>query len=285
MTGTEATKPWLITGCSTGFGRALAQALLARGEEVVATARDRATLADLDPAGSGRVLALDLDVTKPESIERARAAALDWRGGIDVLVNNAGYGLIGAAEEISDEQALASFETNVFGVHRMVRAFLPSMRERGRGRIVNFSSMLGQVGAVGYSFYAAAKFAVEGYSESLAKEVAPFGIGVTLVEPGPYRTAFRSKGLVMVAPKPPYDESLATFRHNLLASDGKQPGDPKRGAELIIDAVTAAEPPLRLVLGEIAMAQVEAKLAAVAAEIAQWRERSAATAFPEEEAG
>lgn len=270
---------WLITGCSTGIGRALARALLARGEAVVATARDRATLADLDPANSGRLLALDLDVTRPETIERARDAALGWRGGVDVLVNNAGYGLVGAAEEISDEQALAAFETNVFGVHRMVRAFLPAMRERGRGHIVNVSSMLGHVGAAGFSFYAAVKFAVEGFSESLAPELAPFGIGVTLVAPGPFRTAFRSKGLQMAAPQPPYDQSLAEFRRNLLASDGKQPGDPERAAELIVDAVTAPEPPLRLVLGEVAMAQVETKLAKVAADIARWRERSAATAF------
>jgi NAD(P)-dependent dehydrogenase (short-subunit alcohol dehydrogenase family) len=222
-----------------------------------------------------------LDVTRADTIDSARAAALDWRGGVDVLVNNAGYGLVGAAEEVSDAQALAAFDANLFGAHRMVRAFLPSMRERGSGRIVNVSSMLGHVGAAGFGFYAAVKFAVEGFSESLAKEVAPFGIGVTIVAPGPFRTAFRGKGLQMADPQPPYDESLAAFRRNLLASDGQQPGDPVRGAALIFDAVTSASPPLRLVLGEVAMTQIEAKLAAVAADIAQWRECSAATAFPQ----
>jgi NAD(P)-dependent dehydrogenase (short-subunit alcohol dehydrogenase family) len=272
---------WLVTGCSSGLGRALAEALVKRGHSVVATARNPDTLSALREMAPDQVLPLALDVTKPESIEAAREAALAWRGKVDVLVNNAGYGLVGAAEEVSDAEALAAFDANLFGIHRVVRSFLPTMRAHGQGHIVNVSSMLGHVGAAGFTFYAAVKFAVEGFSESLAKEVEPFGIKVTIVAPGPFRTAFRSKGLQMAEPKPPYDASLAEFRKNLLAADGTQPGDPRRGAELIIDAVSDPNPPLRLVLGEIAMAQVQAKQDRVVADISRWKDRSAATAFPQ----
>ncbi len=273
---------WLITGCSSGFGRALSEAVLGRGGQVVATARDPSTLADLQERWPDRVRLARLDVTDPASINSAVADAIAWRGRIDVLVNNAGYGVVGAIEEIDEEEVEAAFDANFYGVYRLTRAVLPHMREAGSGHVVNVSSMLGHVSAAGYGIYSAVKFAVEGMSEALAKEVAPFGIRTTIVAPGPFRTDFRKRGLHMASPRPPYDETLKAFRENLKASDGKQPGDPQRAAALIIDAVNDAEPPLRLVLGETAITQIRAKLASVAADMDRFEKASIDTAFPPE---
>jgi NAD(P)-dependent dehydrogenase (short-subunit alcohol dehydrogenase family) len=270
---------WLITGCSSGLGHALAVSVLERGGNVIATARDAGTLADIKNRWPSNVLLCPLDVTRPDTIASAVAEALAWKGRIDVLVNNAGYGIVGAIEEVDEDEAKAAFDTNFFGVYRMTRAVLPSMRSRGAGHIVNLSSMLGHTSAAGFGLYSAVKFAVEGLSEALAKEVAPFGIGVTIVAPGPFRTAFRGRGLHMALPRAPYDETLRDFRRNLMESDGQQPGDPRRGGDLIIDAVNADAPPLRLILGEPALRQVRAKLASVAADMDQWERASIATAF------
>ena len=271
---------WLVTGASSGLGRALAEAVLARGGSVVATARDPDTLAPLSRAAPGRVLPVRLDVTNPDEVESCVAQALAWRGHVDVLVNNAGFGTIGATEEVDEAAIRAAFDTNFLGVHRMILAALPAMRERGRGHIINVSSMLGHVGLPGYSIYCAVKFAVEGLSEALAREVAPFGVGVTVVAPGPFRTDFRSRSMQAVPPRAPYDRTLKAFRESLLATDGQQPGDPRRAGDVIVDAVTSAQPPLHLILGEIAMTQVRAKAAALEADIRRFEEPSRATAFP-----
>lgn len=270
---------WVVTGASSGLGRALAEAIVVHGGSVVAAARTPSSIEPLRRLAPDRVLPVRLDVTQPTEVEACIAEALAWRHQIDVLVNNAGFGTIGAAEEADEASIKAAFDTNFLGVHRMIRAVLPAMRERGRGHIVNVSSMLGHVGLPGYSIYCAVKFAVEGLSEALAREVAPFGIGVTVVAPGPFRTDFRSRSMQAVPPRAPYDRTLKAFRESLLATDGTQPGDPRLAGDLIIDAVTSPRPPLHLVLGEIAMAQVRAKAAALEADIARFEPASRATAF------
>ena len=276
---------WMITGCSSGFGRALSEAVLERGGQVVATARDPASLAGLRERFPDRVHAARLDVTDGGSIQSATGDAVARHGRIDVLVNNAGYGVVGAVEEIDEEEVRAAFDANFFGMYRLIRAVLPHMRAAGSGHIVNFSSMLGHVGSPGFGIYSAVKFAVEGMTEALAKEIAPFGVRTTIVVPGPFRTDFRRRGLHTAAPRAPYDATLRAFRENLKASDGTQPGDPRRAAALIVDALGEDEPPLRLVLGEPAMTAIRAKLASVAADIDRFEKASAGTAFPAGEGG
>lgn len=271
---------WLVTGASGGLGRGLAEAVLARGGSVVATARDTDALADLVARAPGRVLGLRLDLTNPDDVAACAEQALAWQGAVDVLVNNAGFGTIGATEEADEAAIRAAFDTNFLGLHRMIRAFLPGMRARGRGHVVNVSSMLGHVGLPGYSIYCAVKFAVEGLSEALAREVAPFGIGVTVVAPGPFRTDFRKRSLHSMPPRAPYDHTLKAFRESLLATDGTQPGDPRRAGDVIVDAVTSPRPPLHLVLGDVAMSQVRGKMQALEADILRFEAASRATAFP-----
>jgi NAD(P)-dependent dehydrogenase (short-subunit alcohol dehydrogenase family) len=282
MTGSRkiSDQVWLVTGCSTGLGRALSEAILKAGGLLVATARNVEAISDLKARWPDQVTLCALDVTDPDSIAVAVAAALAWKGRIDVLVNNAGYGIVGAIEEVDEDEAEAAFETNFFGVFRMIRAVLPHMRERGSGHIVNVSSMLGHTSMAGFGLYSAVKFAVEGLSEALVKEVAPFGIAVMIVAPGPFRTAFRGPGLRMAEPRAPYDGTLRDFRRNLIESDGKQPGDPERAGALIVEAVNAENPPLRLILGEPALKQIRVKLASVAADMDRWEKQSVDTAFP-----
>jgi NAD(P)-dependent dehydrogenase (short-subunit alcohol dehydrogenase family) len=249
MSATE--KPvWLVTGCSTGFGRELAKLLIGRGYRVVASARDPATLADLVQGHDATALAVKLDVDKASDIAAALAAAKEKFGGVDVLVNNAGYGYLSAVEEGDDEDIRAMFETNFFGLAALIRAILPEMRARNSGAIVNVSSVGGFIGNPGSGYYAATKFAVEGLSEALAKEVAPFGIKVVIVEPGPFRTDWGGRSL-----KTPrrsvdaYADTAIARRNHIQTISGSQPGDPVRAAEAIITTVEQANPPLRLPLG------------------------------------
>jgi NAD(P)-dependent dehydrogenase (short-subunit alcohol dehydrogenase family) len=272
-------KVWLITGCSTGFGRALTEAVLARGEIVVATARKPQRLEDLAQQFGDRILALSLDVTQPSEVQAAVNQTIETFGRIDVLVNNAGYGVFGAVEEVSDLDVRRQFETNVYGALDMTRAVLPHLRRQHSGRILNISSSGGFVGFPGAGIYCASKFALEGWSEALAKEVAPLGIHVTIVEPGAFRTAFNG---TLVASKQSIDDYSVTSNQMLQwlrHMDGQQPGDPKKAASAMIQVVNHPNPPLRLVLGSDSLDAIHSKLAAVATDLATWKDISIDTAF------
>jgi len=255
---------WFITGCSTGFGRELSIILLKRGYRVVATARDKAKVEDV-VAGHGQTgLALKLDVDSEADIEAAVKAARDRFGRIDVLVNNAGYGYLAAVEEGDDADVRAMFETNFFGLAALTRAVLPVMRAQKSGAIVNISSIGGFIGFPGSGYYAATKFAVEGLSESLSKEVAPLGIKVIIVEPGPFRTDWAGRSLK--TPKKPIDayaETAIARRRQIQGVSGSQAGDPVRASEAIIAAVEQDHPPLRLPLGAVAYEAMGEEIEAV----------------------
>ena len=271
---------WLVTGCSTGFGRELARVLLRRGHTVVVTARNAATLTEFTSHGSALVAALD--VTEPLQVTEVVRQAESRFGRIDVLVNNAGYGYLAAVEEGEDDEVRAMFETNVFGLINVTKAVLPGMRQRGRGHIVNISSVGGLVGLPGVGYYNATKFAVEGLSEALAKETASLGIKVTVVEPGPFRTDWAGRSLK--TPKTAiadYASTAGARRVAIQGYSGSQQGDPVRGAEAIIDAVESPEPPLHLVLGKPGYDLALAKIRDISAEIAKWREVSLGADFPE----
>ena len=259
---------WFITGCSTGFGRELATILLARGYRVVATARDRARIADIVAPHKDRALPLELDVERQPQIATAVADAERRFRRIDVLVNNAGFGYLAAIEEGEDRDIRAMFETNVFGLAAMTRAVLPLMRGQRSGAIVNISSVGGFIGFPGTGYYAATKFAVEGLSESLSKEVAPFGIRVLIVEPGPFRTDFAGRS-IRTAKRPieAYAETAIARRRMIQGRSGAEVGDPVRACEAVIAAVESPNPPLRLPLGNFAYDQIQAEIEAVRKEI------------------
>mgnify|MGYP005844834791 CR=1 FL=1 len=272
---------WFVTGCSSGLGRALCERLLESGARVVCTARNTSTIADLRERHGERAIILPLDVTDPASVQSAVQRALDRAGRIDVVVNNAGYGLVGALEEVDEDSVKAAFDANVYGVYRVTRAVLPHMRERRSGHILNVSSMMGVIGAPGFTFYSATKFAVEGMTEALAGEVKGFGIKVTIVEPGPFRTDFRSRSMKAAPPLEAYAETVGKFRQMLRETDGKQPGDPRRAADAMMIAVGSEEPPLRLPLGEICLNGIRNKLSRMREEIDRWEGVSIATSFEE----
>ena len=275
----EGNRVWLITGASTGFGRQLAKTLISRGERVAATARDVAAIKDLGQL-SDHVLTARLDVTDQETIRDAVEATITRFGRIDVLVNNAGHGLIGALEELSDAQLRAVLETNVFGVAAVTRAVLPTMRAQRGGHIVQLSSVGGIVGNPGHAAYATSKFALEGMSEALAGEVAPFGIRVSIVEPGPFRTEFAGRSMSFADPIADYQDTPAgTLRTRFRAQDGVQPNDPVRAAEAIITLVDRADSPLRLPLGPEAATRIRAKLTGQLADLAAWEEISLDTRY------
>ena len=255
---------WFITGCSTGFGRELSVILLNRGYRVVVTARDKTKIDDIVAGHEKNGLALALDVDKHDQIEAAVKAAEDRFGRIDVLVNNAGYGYLAAVEEGDDADVRAMFETNFFGLAAMTRSVLPIMRAQKSGAIVNVSSMGGFIGFPGSGYYAATKFAVEGLSEALSKEVGPLGIKVIIVEPGPFRTHWAGRSLK--TPKKPIDayaETAVARRKQIQSYSGTQAGDPVRAAEAIIDTVERDKPPLRLPLGGFAYEVMGAEIEAV----------------------
>ncbi len=277
----DKTAIWFITGCSTGFGREIARVILERGGRAVVTARDAARVQDLADAFPEHALALALDVTQPAQVAEAVRATEAKFGAIDVLVNNAGYGYMAAIEEGDDEDVRAQFEANVFGLIAMTKAVLPGMRARGRGHIVNLSSQGGLVGFPGVGYYNASKFAVEGLSEALAGEIKPLGLGVTIVEPGPFRTDWAGRSLKM--PKQDieaYAETAGKRRRQINGYSGSQQGDPVRAAHAIVAAVESPEPPLHLLLGKMAVDIVRAKLAAFGAEIDKWESASLGADFP-----
>ncbi|NUQ96508.1 MAG: SDR family NAD(P)-dependent oxidoreductase [Streptomyces sp.] len=272
---------WFITGASRGFGRALTAAALAHGDHVVAAARDPQAVVEAFPAAGDLLLAVPLDVTDEKQAIAAVAAAVDRFGRIDVLVNNAGYGLFGAVEEISDDETRALFDTNLFGLLNVTRAALPTLRSQAAGRIVNISSSAGFASGLGRGLYSASKFAVEAISEALHAELAPLGIRTTVVEPGAFRTEFRSARSMRRAGRslPAYADTVGAFLTAVEAGDGRQPGDPLKAAAAIRQLVTEAEPPLRLQLGSDCVSLVESKLASLGKELDEWRELALSTDF------
>jgi NAD(P)-dependent dehydrogenase (short-subunit alcohol dehydrogenase family) len=265
-------KVWLVTGASTGFGRELVEYLLAQGGRVVvATARKVEGLADLGTRYPERALVASMDVTDQKQVEATVDVAVKWFGRIDVLVNNAGYGMVGAVEESAEDEFRPMFETNVFGLIRVTQAVLPQMREQGSGHIVNLSSIGGLVATPGFGLYNATKFAVEGLSEALAQEVKPLGISVTIVEPGPFRTKFLGKaGGEAKAKISDYDQTSGKMRAYYTEQDGKQPGDPQKAVEAIVKAVEAKNPPLHLLLGASTIPRVKAKIEALQKDLSAW---------------
>jgi NAD(P)-dependent dehydrogenase (short-subunit alcohol dehydrogenase family) len=271
---------WLITGVSSGFGRALAEAVLAKGNTVAGTLRNQAAKADFEKLAPGKAIGILLDVTDEASVRRGVAEAEKKTGGIDVLVNNAGYGLEGAVEEVTLDQIRAQFEVNVFGAVSVIQAALPAMRKHRSGHIINITSMGGLTAFPGVGIYNGSKFALEGISEALAKEVKPLGIKVTIVAPGSFRTDWAGRSMVHVdGAIADYEATAGAFRKSLQQRNGRQPGDPEKAAEAIIAAVEAAEPPLHLLLGPDALRFVGEKLGALQAEILRWAPVSAATNF------
>ncbi len=259
---------WLITGCSSGLGRALATHALERGDRVAVTARNRDAVTALAQAYRDRALPLTLDVTDPVSVGAAVAETEGVFGRIDVLVNNAGYGYLAAIEEGEDAAVRRLFDTNVHGVTTVVKAVLPGMRARRSGRILNVSSFGGLAAFPATGYYHATKFALEGLSESLAGELSPLGIHVTIVEPGGMRTDWAGASMqqspVRIAD---YDDTAGKRRESTLAVSGNQPGDPARAASAMAAVVDAGEPPLRLLLGSDALGGVRARLDRLRAEV------------------
>lgn len=273
---------WFITGCSSGFGNEIAKAILQRGWRVVATARNAESLQELKQGNEESLLTLPLDLDQPEQIATAVKQALGHFGRIDVLVNNAGYGYLAAIEEGEDEAVRSLFETNFFGLVTLTKAVLPGMRKQGSGNIVNLSSIGGLTSFAATGYYHAAKFAVEGLSESLALEVGPLGIKVTIVEPGPFRTDWAGRSLLESKTEiADYDKTAGERRRLSKERSGKQQGDPVRGAEAIIKAVTSENPPLHLLLGKPAIGLAEKKIQALQKDIHTWREVTLSADYPE----
>jgi NAD(P)-dependent dehydrogenase (short-subunit alcohol dehydrogenase family) len=269
---------WFVTGASSGFGRAIVDGALARGDRVVATARRPESLAEL--AGDDRVATVALDVTDAAQREAAIAEALDHFGRIDVLVNNAGRTQVGAVEETTDAELRDLFELHFFAPAALTRAVLAPMRAQGGGAIVQMSSVGGQVTAPGFSAYCATKFALEGLTETLRDEVAGFGIRTLIVEPGAFRTGlFRPEAAYESAEMDEYADTVGPTREYVRGNHGVQPGDPNKAAEAIIAALDADEPPLRLVLGADAIGNIERRLDGLGSELAAWRSLGEATAI------
>lgn len=272
---------WLITGASSGFGRAIAEAALAVGDTVVAAVRRPETMADLVAVEPDRVTVVGLDVTRNDRIGAAVADVLRLHGRIDVLVNNAGRGLVGAAEETTEAELRDLMELHFFGPVALTRAVLPHMRAQKSGAIVQMSSQGGRYSFSGISAYSATKFALEGWSEALAAEVAPFGVTVLIVEPGAFRTAFNRSGVLQYSvPDDAYLPQLEPVRSALAGADGTQPGDPVRAAAAILTALDAPAAPLRLALGSDAAETVAESLDRSRAELTAWESVSRGTDFP-----
>jgi NAD(P)-dependent dehydrogenase (short-subunit alcohol dehydrogenase family) len=270
---------WFITGASRGFGAEIIDKALAAGHEVVATARSTAAITDRFPAAGDRVLPVAVDVTDEAQIAEAVTAGVEKFGRIDVVVNNAGRGLLGAVEEASDAAARSVYDTNVFGALNVIRAVLPTLRAQRSGRIINISSIGGFVGSAGWGIYCSTKFAVEGFSEALAKELAPLGIAVTIVEPGYFRTDFLDGSSLHTEANviDDYAETAGAMRTTAADVNHAQPGDPVKAAAAIVHIGDLAEPPLRIQLGGDCYAGVAAKLEVVAAEQATWHDLSVST--------
>ncbi|MGR4878045.1 oxidoreductase [Streptomyces sp. LARHCF249] len=264
---------WFVTGASRGLGAEITREALDRGHSVIATARDGAAVRQAYPGKTDGLLAVNADVTEPGQLAAAAEAGLAEFGRIDVVVNNAGYGLVGAIEETSDRAARALFDVNVFGVLNTLRATLPTLRAQRSGHVLNIGSVGGFATAPAVGLYGASKFALEGISEALHGELAPLGVRVTIVEPGGFRTDFLNSSSMQVeaASIGDYVAGAGPVREALANNDGRQPGDPVKAAKAIVDITEVAEPPLRLQLGADAIERVEAKLDRVRRELDEWR--------------
>ncbi|MCB8884088.1 SDR family NAD(P)-dependent oxidoreductase [Acidisoma cellulosilytica] len=272
---------WLITGCSTGFGRELAKLVINRGWTVVVTGRDKARVQDLIAGAEDRAMALDLDVTNTGQIAAAVREAEARFGAIDVLVNNAGYGYQASVEEGVDAEIRSQFDANVFGLFALTRAVLPGMRNRRKGHILNVTSVAGFVGFPGSGYYAASKHAVEGWSDALAAEGGPLGIKVTCIEPGPFRTDWAGRSLVQTRSKiPDYNDTVTARMKGIVEVSGDQAGDPVRAGKIMIRITEIENPPRHLVLGAIGYHTVTKKLRAALTEIESWQETSVSADFP-----
>jgi NAD(P)-dependent dehydrogenase (short-subunit alcohol dehydrogenase family) len=276
MTNTDG-RVWLITGCSAGFGREIALAALAAGDRVLATARRPDALAGLRERGGDRVRTAALDVTDAGQVDAAVKTALEEFGRIDVVVNNAGNGSVGAVEELTLEELRALMEVMFFGAVAVTKAVLPHLRAQGSGTVVQISSMGGQLSMPGFGAYSAAKYALEGLSEALAEEVKPFGVRVLIVEPGAFRTEFGGGRMHRSRTIDAYAVSTSGTRDAVESMDGTQPGDPAKAAAAIVRAVGSADAPLHLALGADAVEAIRAQHEALAADLAAWEEVSRAT--------
>ena len=278
----ETSPVWFITGCSTGLGRALAEAVLKHGHRAVVTARNPEQVQDIATRYPETALAAQLDVADYGHIDRAVRAAEATFGRIDVLVNNAGYGYLAAVEEGEEEEIRAMFETNFFGLAALIRRVLPGMRARKRGHIINVSSVGGLIGNPSAGYYNATKFAVEGLSEALAKEVEPLGLHVTVIEPGPFRTDWAGRSLKK--PRHSIEAYAATAgarREQISGYSGRQAGDPARAAQAIIRIAESPAPPMNLVLGKDGLKRVHEKLDKFTDSLRQWESTTVGADFPE----
>jgi NAD(P)-dependent dehydrogenase (short-subunit alcohol dehydrogenase family) len=273
-------RTWFITGASRGFGALIASCALSNGDRVVATARNARSVAER-LGERPELLAVALDVTDEAQARSAVKAAVERFGSIDVLVNNAGYGLLGAVEEATAAEVEAIYRTNVFGLLAVTRAVLPQMRRQRSGRILNFSSIGGYAGSPGFGIYCSTKFAVEGLTEALAAETRPLGIHVTAIEPGYFRTDFLDGSSLAVSPNriADYDATAGAVRGHAAEVNHEQPGDPAKLAAVLVKFVEAPDPPVRLPLGSDTVARIEAEDAATAALLARWRTISVSTDF------
>ncbi|HEY2695360.1 MAG TPA: oxidoreductase [Pseudonocardiaceae bacterium] len=274
-------RTWLITGSSRGFGWELAKAVLATGDNLVATARKPEQLAELAREYGDQVRTVALDVTDAAAAERAVQVAVREFGGLDVVVNNAGYANSASIEDMDPEDFRAQVDANFYGVVNVTRAALPVLRTQRSGYFIQFSSIGGRVGGTpGIAAYQAAKFAVEGFSEVLANEVAPFGVKVVIVEPGAFRTDWQGTSMAFAKVSPDYEATVGEINRMRAATDGKQAGDPARAARIIIDLLDAAQPPRRLLLGAGAVEMAERSSGERAEEAAKWAEVSRSADFP-----
>jgi NAD(P)-dependent dehydrogenase (short-subunit alcohol dehydrogenase family) len=280
-TNSDSATVWFITGCSTGLGRALAQRVMQRGYRCVVTARDPKQIEDIASRYPQAALALALDVTHRGQLQDAIGKAQATFGSIDVLVNNAGYGYLAAVEEGDEQDVRAMFETNFFGLVAVTKSILPLMRARGRGHVINISSIGGLVGNPSSGYYNASKFAVEGLSQAMAKEVGPLGIRVTLIEPGPFRTDFQGRSIKVVKqPIAAYADTAAARRAALKQSSGKQAGDPVRAADAIIMVAQSDNPPLHLLLGRNGMVRAREKFTELLQSMDDWEQVTVSADFP-----
>jgi NAD(P)-dependent dehydrogenase (short-subunit alcohol dehydrogenase family) len=272
---------WLITGCSTGIGREIARAALDAGHQVVVTARKVADVEDFVETYGAAALAVPLDVTDRAQIEAAVAQATDAFGGIDVLVNNAGYGYLSAVEEGDDADVRRLFDTNYFGVVDTLKAVLPGMRTQGSGHVINISSMTGLVANPPNAYYSSTKFALEALTEALAKEVGPLGIKVTAIEPGAFRTDWAKRSMhETTAPIEAYAADVGARKDLIKAFADHLPGDPRKVGEAVVMVAGLDEPPLRLLLGKDVLAAVRTKLAELTASIDEWEHVTVDTDLP-----
>jgi NADP-dependent 3-hydroxy acid dehydrogenase YdfG len=271
---------WFITGASSGFGREIALAVIASGGKVIATARNPAVLDAIVQSAPERAMAVALDVTDRQQLANALAAGARRFGTIDVLVNNAGYGLIGSIEEADEAAIRRVFEVNFFGMVAVTRALLPGFRARRSGWIVNISSVAGLVGLIGSGYYSASKFAMEGFSEALRSELEPFGVGLMMVEPGMFRTEFLSSAVVRPADSADYAGTVGKMVELIKHMRGKEPGDPVRAAKAILAALDSDKPPQQLLLGAGAIDRVSRKLNVQRESLDMWRELTVSADYP-----